>query len=262
MDAAAALAPAEAPPPPLQPQHLPLLELPPGLITELIVPRLRPHQRAALSLTCKKLQKAVAYAVRALVLPGGSCCPAVRHNLHLQFPGVRALTLTPSNLHEALNVLPSLLMTVRARPAAACSPFGFDVVRSEERWALSEPACMQRLAQHAPDPTRQTRAATHPTKRPPRTRHHPPTAGRAGPPKPVARRAARQAAGRAERAAQVPQLLRVAQHMWVESTCAHAMRSLFRLCAAGRFSSGHAAYRVHAIAPRSPFVPTPSYYPK
>jgi hypothetical protein len=95
------------------PAALPLLELPAGLITEMVVPQLRPHHRAALSLTCKKLREAVAHAVRELALPGGRCCPAVRQNLHLAFPGVRAVTLTPSNLHEAMNVLPSLLMTVR-----------------------------------------------------------------------------------------------------------------------------------------------------
>lgn len=91
---------------------LPLLELPSGIITEWIVPRLRPHQQAALSLTCKALRSAVAGAVRELVLPGGRCCPAVHCNLHLAFPAVRTISLTPSNLHEAMNVLPSLLMTM------------------------------------------------------------------------------------------------------------------------------------------------------
>lgn len=49
---------------------LPLLELPPGVVSEFVVPRLRPRQRAALSLTCKALRRAVAGSVKELTLPG------------------------------------------------------------------------------------------------------------------------------------------------------------------------------------------------
>lgn len=61
-----------------------------------------------------------------LVLPGGRCCPAVQYNLHVVFPSVRSIVLTPSNLHEAMNVLPSLMMTVRTCFfLASSSIFGF-----------------------------------------------------------------------------------------------------------------------------------------
>jgi hypothetical protein len=98
---------------------LPLLEVERGIITEHILPHLRPAHRAALSLTCKKLRAAVAAGVRELVLPGGRCCPATSYDLAAAFPGVRALTFTPSNLHEAMNVLPTLLMTVRGAAVRA-----------------------------------------------------------------------------------------------------------------------------------------------
>jgi hypothetical protein len=100
--------------------HLPLLDLPPGLVAAFIVPRLRPRHAAALSLSCKAMRAAVRTTVRALTLPGGHCCPAVRYDLAAAFPGVTAVTLTPSNLHEAMNVMPTLLMTVRrAGPGGA-----------------------------------------------------------------------------------------------------------------------------------------------
>jgi hypothetical protein len=160
---------------------LPLLELPPGVVSEYVLPRLRPRQRAALSLTCRAMRRLAHDGVRELVLPGawrgggggaaaarrprraagtarsraapqrspsgaapqrsrwavrsrrpqpapttlpppppleragGRCCPAVRCGLHAVFPGVRGVTLAPSNLHEAMNVVPSLLMTASGR---------------------------------------------------------------------------------------------------------------------------------------------------
>lgn len=94
---------------------LPLLELPHGVLADGVLPRLQPRQRAALSLTCRALRRAVHDGVRSLALPGGACCPAVRCRLHEAFPNVEALELAPANLHEAMNVLPSLLMGAAQR---------------------------------------------------------------------------------------------------------------------------------------------------
>jgi hypothetical protein len=101
--------------------RLPLLDLPPGILSDHIIPRLPRAARAALSLACAALRRAVSAGVRALAFHGGSCCLASQHALHAVFPGVESLTFTPSNLHEAMNVVPTLVMTVRTharRPRA------------------------------------------------------------------------------------------------------------------------------------------------
>lgn len=93
---------------------LPLLELPAGILSDHIVPLLQQRQQAQLALVSKALQRVVAASVRELRFAGGRCCPAVQYELAARFPGVRALHFSPCNLHEAMNVVPSLMMTVRA----------------------------------------------------------------------------------------------------------------------------------------------------
>ncbi|KAI8470010.1 MAG: hypothetical protein J3K34DRAFT_267371 [Monoraphidium minutum] len=102
------------------PGGLHLLDLPAGILSDHVVPLLQPHQRAALSLASKAARRAVAAGVRELAFPGGRCCPAVSYALHAAFPGVRALRFTPSNLHEVMNVVPSLLMTMSEALPGLC----------------------------------------------------------------------------------------------------------------------------------------------
>ena len=93
-------------------QTLPLLELGPGILANHIVPLLQRRQQAALSLTCRWLHSIVALSVRELHFPGGRCCPAVQYDLQATFAGVQAIHFSPCNLHEAMNVVPSLMMAV------------------------------------------------------------------------------------------------------------------------------------------------------
>lgn len=90
-----------------------LLDLPPGVVSEFVLPRLSRRHRAALALTCRALRRVAHDAVKGLVLPSGRCCVAAAQSLHLAFPSLQSITITPSNLHEAMNVVPSLIMTVR-----------------------------------------------------------------------------------------------------------------------------------------------------
>jgi hypothetical protein len=209
---APAAAPELEPAPPL-----PLLELDAGIVTRHVLPHLRPAHRAALSLTCRKLRAAVAAGVERLRLPGGRCCPATAFDLAAAFPGVQELAFTPSNLHEAMNVLPTLLMTVRGAGR-----------RGGEQRCGGRPGVAVRSAGGAPGPAA-ARAGVPAccVGALPQPRHHACEADAAPPPPghpacpsdgaraagAVAAVAARRPARRAERAPQVRPLLRVAQHL-------------------------------------------------
>lgn len=99
----------------------PLLQLPPGVITEYIIPKLKSTHKAALALSCQALRQWVQLSYSQLHLPGGRCCLVTGHHLHQRVPNISEVKFTPVNLHEAMYVIPMFLMQVNK--VSYCSMF-------------------------------------------------------------------------------------------------------------------------------------------
>jgi hypothetical protein len=92
--------------------QFPLLQVPPGVIQEHLLPQLRPGQRGALACCCSQLRTLVQSCVRQIHLPGEKCCLVAGNMLHKKMPHIQRLKLTPCNLHEAMYTVPIFFMTV------------------------------------------------------------------------------------------------------------------------------------------------------
>lgn len=91
---------------------LELLSSLPDVFINNLLPALEARHAAALALTCITLRDAVQQhnARQQLSFEPGKCCLVRGHQLGSRFPNVRHLLLKPGNLHEAMNVVPLVLM--------------------------------------------------------------------------------------------------------------------------------------------------------
>jgi hypothetical protein len=105
----------DAPPPQLRNPHpfdlLELLSSLPDVFINNLLPALEARHAAALALTCSTLRGAVQHnSATQLSFSPAQCCLVRGHQLGSRFPNVRHLLLRPGNLHEAMNVVPLVLM--------------------------------------------------------------------------------------------------------------------------------------------------------